>query len=328
MKLGSLEIKHGLFLAPMAGFSDRAMRKVCHDLGAEYSVTEMISAKAVVFNDKKTFLLARIRDDEGPVGLQIFGSDPDTMARAADILMSRQLCGDARPHSIDINMGCPVNKIFGNGEGSALMRDPELIYRIVGAVRRATDAPVTVKIRAGVDSEHINAVECAMAAQSGGAELITVHGRTRVQMYSGEVDREIIKKVKQSVHIPVIANGDIKTYKDAVSMLEYTKADGIAIGRGAVGNPFLFKEIIDGLEGREHIPPSMRERTDTALLQLRLAIEEKGERVAVTEARKQIALYLHSFSGAALLRKEINQALTYKEAERILNEAANCEQTV
>ena len=201
------------------------------------------------------------------------------------------------------------------------MRDPELIYRITRAVKENTDLPVTVKHRAGVDENHLNAVECAMAAESGGASVITVHGRTRVQMYSGTVDREIIRKVKQSVHIPVIANGDILSGEDAISMLNYTGADGIAIGRGAVGNPFIFKEIISALEGEEYIQPSLEEKVEIALWQLRLAIEDKGERVAVPEARKQIASYLHSFKGAAAIRARINQATEYGEIEKIFARA-------
>ena len=322
MKIGNQELRHGIFLAPMAGFSDRAMRRVCHEMGAEYAVSEMISAKAVTFGDKKTFSLANVRPDEGPVALQIFGSEPDVMARAAEILSTRDFgSGYASPCAIDINMGCPVNKIFTNGEGSALMRDPELIYRITRAVKESTDLPITVKHRAGVDKSSLNAVECAMAAESGGASLITVHGRTRVQMYSGSVDKEIIKKVKQSVHIPVIANGDILSGADAVAMLEYTGADGIAVGRGAVGNPYIFREIICALERREYVEPTLVEKVDTALWQLRLAIEDKGERVAVPEARKQIASYLHSFRGAAAIRARINQATEYGEIERIFAEA-------
>ncbi len=322
MKFGNLELKHGLFLAPMAGFSDRAMRRVCHDMGAEYSVTEMISAKAVTFMDKKTFALAGIKDDEGPVGLQIFGSEPDVMARAADILMHREYPhGYAYPHSIDINMGCPVHKIFSNGEGSALMKDPDLIYRIVKAVKGSVDIPVTVKIRAGINEENINAPDCAAAAESGGADLITVHGRTRVQMYSGDVNREIIKKVKQSVQIPVIANGDILSAADAVSMLEHTGADGIAVGRGAVGNPFVFREIALRMDGEAYHEPTLEEKIRISLLQLRLAIEDKGEKRAVTEARKQIAMYLKSFKGASALRAEINKAVSYREAEHILMSA-------
>lgn len=328
MKIGNQYLKHGLFLAPMAGFSDRAMRRICADMGAEYSVTEMISAKAVTFGDKKTYTLANIRPDEGSVALQIFGSEPEIMGRAAHILSTRDFGeGYTSPCAIDINMGCPVHKIFSNGEGSALMRDPELIYRITKAVKENTDLPVTVKHRTGVDEKSLNAVECAMAAESGGASLITVHGRTRVQMYSGTVNREIIKNVKQSVHIPVIANGDILSGADAVSMLRDTGADGVAIGRGAVGNPFIFREIIATLEGGVFVPPTLEEKVKIALMQLRLAIEDKGERVAVPESRKQIASYLHSFKGAAAIRARINLATEYAEIERILTEALKEENT-
>lgn len=326
MKIGNTELRYGLFLAPMAGFSDRAMRRVCHLMGAEYSVTEMISAKAVTFGDKKTFSLAKIRADEGPVALQIFGSEPDVMGRAAEILSKREWGeGYVSPSAIDINMGCPVHKIFSNGEGSALMRDPELIYRIVRAVKGSTDLPVTVKHRTGISADSINAVECALAAEAGGAELVTVHGRTKAQMYSGCVDRETIKKVKQSVHIPVIANGDILSARDALSMLKETEADGIAIGRGAVGNPFIFKEIKSIFDGEEYTEPTLDEKVEIALLQLRLSIEDKGERIAVPEARKQIAMYLRSFRGAAAIRAEINRALTYSEIEKILTDALGAE---
>ena len=326
MKIGEINLSHGVFLAPMAGFSDRAMRKICYDLGAEYSVTEMISAKAVTFGDKKTFLLARIREDEGPVGLQIFGSEPEIMARAADSLSrSAPAPGYVLPCAIDINMGCPVAKIFNNGEGSALMRDPELIFRITKAVKENIDIPVTVKIRTGIDSEHINAVECAQAAESGGAQMITVHGRTRVQMYSGGVDRDTIREVKKKLHIPVVANGDILSGEDALSMLRETGADGVAVGRGAVGNPFLFREIVSALRAEKVSAVALEEKVDVALLQLRLAIEDKGERVAVPEARKQIALYLRSFKGAANMRAEINRALTYSEVERVLLDALHKE---
>ena len=312
----------------MAGFSDRAMRRICADMGAEYSVTEMISAKAVTFGDKKTYTLANIKPDEGSVALQIFGSEPEIMGRAAHILSIRDFGeGYCSPCAIDINMGCPVHKIFSNGEGSALMRDPELIYRITKAVKENTDLPVTVKHRTGVDERSLNAVECAMAAESGGASLITVHGRTRVQMYSGSVNREMIKNVKKSVHIPVIANGDILSGEDALSMLRDTGADGIAIGRGAVGNPFIFREIIAALEGKTFIPPTLEEKVEVALLQLRLALEDKGERVAVPESRKQIASYLHSFKGAAAIRARINLATEYSVIERILTEALTEENT-
>ncbi len=319
IKLGSFEMKHGLCLAPMAGYTDRAMRLVCNKYGAEYSVTEMVSAKAVVYGDKKTFSLARILPDEGPVSIQIFGSEPEIMAEAAHIL-EYSLEG-MPPVAMDINMGCPVNKIFGNGEGSALMKSPELIERITKAVSSAIKIPTTVKIRAGINKSSINAIECAIAAEEGGASLVCIHGRTREQMYGGLADREIIRNVKSALHIPLIANGDIVDGESALAMLRDTNADGIAIGRGAVGNPFIFSEILSALEGGEYTQPTIDERVDTALLQLRTAVEEKGERVAIPEARKQIALYLRSFHGAARIRAEINRATTYGEVEKALKSA-------
>ena len=315
----ALNFKHNIFLAPMAGYTDRAMRLVCHKYGCEHAVSEMVSAKAVSFGDKKTFALAKILPDEGPVSVQIFGSDPEIMAAAANTLANRD--EGVRPIAIDINMGCPVHKIFSNGEGSALMRDPDLIYRITKAVSGAIDLPTTVKIRAGINAQSINAIECARAAEEGGASLITIHGRTREQMYGGLADREIIKNVKSALQIPLIANGDIVDSASAISMLRDTGADGIAIGRGAVGNPFIFSEIISALEGKDYVEPTLEERIDTALLQLRTAIDEKGERAAIPEARKQIALYLRSFRGAARIRAEINRALTYTEVEAALKSA-------
>lgn len=316
--LGNTKLEYGIMLAPMAGFSDSAMRSISREMGAEYSVTEMVSAKAVCFGDKKTVSLAAIRKEEGPVGLQIFGSEPDIMARAAEIL-SRGCGGEfVPPVAIDINMGCPVHKIFSNGEGSALMKNPELIYRIVKATSSAVDLPLTVKLRRGVDSDSINAVECALAAEEGGARMICLHGRTRVEMYSGKVNRDIIRDVKKALHIPLVANGDITCGRDALDMLAYTGADGVAVGRGAVGNPFIFREILSALRGEDYTPPTRREVVETALLQLSLSVEQKGERVAVPESRKQIASYIHGFSGAASIRARINEKDKYSEVREIL----------
>lgn len=322
--IGNTTLPHGLLLAPMAGYTDRAMRLVCREQGAEYAVTEMVSAKAVVFDDKKTLALARILSDEGSVAIQLFGSEPSVMCEAVGLILERGL--GVLPAAIDINMGCPVNKIFSNGEGSALMRSPELIERITAAARSATSLPVTVKLRSGIDSQHINAVECALAAQSGGAAAVCIHGRTRVQMYGGAADRAVIKAVKESVKIPVIANGDIICAADALSMLSDTGADAIAVGRGAVGNPFIFSEIRAALSDEKYTPPTLDERIEVAIRQLTLAVEEKGERVAIPEARKQIALYLRSFRGAAAIRKEINCATTLEEARRALLSAKNYEE--
>ena len=320
MKLGDLEVKYGLSLAPMAGYTDRAMRYICNRLGSEYSVTEMISAKAVTFGDAKTYTLARILPDEGPVVLQIFGSEPDVMARASEMLISHaEKAGEALPVAIDINMGCPVKKIFSNGEGSALMRSPELIYRIVKAVREGVDVPVTVKLRAGITERTKNAVECALAAESGGASMITVHGRTRDEMYMGRADRKIIKDVKKALHIPVIANGDVCTGEDALDMLRDTGADGIAVGRGAVGNPFVFSQIRAALDGAEYTAPTLDERISVAREHIAIATMEKGEARAIPEARKQIASYFSSFRGASSIRAEINRAVTLAEIEKILN---------
>ncbi len=310
---GNTELTHGIMLAPMAGYTDRAMRLVCREWGCEYSVTEMVSAKAVVYNDKKTFSLAEIREDEGPCAIQIFGSEPDVMAEAAKRLSLPEF--GVPPVAIDINMGCPVHKIFSNGEGSSLMRSPALIEKIVSSVKLATPLPVTVKLRAGIDSEHLNAIDCAKAAESGGASMICLHGRTRVQMYGGKADRKIIEKVKNTLQIPLFANGDITNSEEALSMLSETGADGIAIGRGAVGNPFIFAEILSAMEKKAPPTIDIDTRVKTALRQLAVAIENKGEAVAVTEARKQIALYLHGFRGAASLRAKINRATTYKEVE-------------
>ena len=309
MNIGKTELPLGLILAPMAGFSDRAMRVMCHRYGAEYTVTEMVSAKAVTFGDKKTSRIAAIGEDEGPVALQLFGSEPDTLAKATE-QMSGGVPSFTPPVAIDINMGCPVNKIFSNGEGSALMRDPELIYRIVKATALATDLPVTVKMRLGVDKQHINVIDCALAAESGGACAIAVHGRTRAELYSGRADRETIANVKKSLHIPLIANGDITSAEEALDMLRITSADGLMIGRGAIGNPFIFSEIRAALAGESYTPPSIEERVECALEELRIAVEDKGELVAVHEARGRIAMYIRSFRGAAQIRAEVNRADT------------------
>lgn len=319
IKIGALTLKHGLCLAPMAGYTDSAMRQICGRFGAEYAVSEMISAKAVCYGDKKTPLLARIDKDEPPTAIQLFGSEPDTIAEAARILSSGA-DGGVPPAAIDINMGCPVPKIAGNGDGSALMKEPKRIERIVRAVRDSVTLPVTVKIRTGWDATHKNAVDCALAAEAGGAALICVHGRTKTQMYSGEVDLSTIAAVKHTVKIPVLGNGDVTSAASAKKMLEATECDGLMIGRGAVGNPFLFEELTAFLEGKEYAPKSLAERCDVALLQLSLAVKEKGEYHAVCESRKSIAEYLGGFRGAALLRDRIHRAETVAEIQRVFND--------
>jgi len=323
MRIGTTELEYGLMLAPMAGFTDRAMRLVSHECGAEYSVTEMVSAKAVVYNDKKTFELAKIMPDEGAVAIQIFGSEPEIMAEAASRLEFPAI--GAKAVAIDINMGCPVHKIYSNGEGSALMRDPDLIEKITSAVRCAISLPVTVKLRTGIDRDHINAIECADAAVRGGAAAICMHGRTRADMYGGRADRELLARVRETVKIPFIANGDITSADEALDMLNVTKSDGIAIGRAAVGNPFVFEEIKAKILKKRYTPPTLDEKIATALRQLRLAIEDKGEPRAVPEARKQAALYLRGFRGAAAARADINRATTYEEVADALKKVIDAD---
>lgn len=318
MKIGNIDLPFGIALAPMAGFSDYAMRRISFEYGAEYSVTEMVSAKATVYKDKKTLVLAKITKDEAPTAIQIFGSEPSVMAEAAGMLSSADL-GGALPVAIDINMGCPVHKIFSNGEGSALMKNPALVYDITKAVADAVSIPTTVKIRLGVDSEHINAVECALAIEEAGASAITVHGRTRAQLYSGKADMEKVADVKKSVHIPVFANGDILSAEDGLRVLRDTGADGIMIGRGAVGNPFVFARIKAALSGDAYTEPTLEDIKAVAIRQLGYAVADKGEAIAVREARGQIAKYFHSFRGCAELRARINVSTTIEDIKAALS---------
>ena len=321
INIGSNKLKYGVVLAPMAGFTDFAMRSVAKAYGAELTYTEMISAKAIEFGDKKTYALSRIYAEEERVALQLFGSDPDILAHSAYKMQNIGNTGmGISPVMIDINMGCPVHKIFSNGEGSALMKSPELIYKIVKRVKENISLPLSVKLRAGVDLTSPNAVECALAAESAGVDLVTVHGRTRTQMYQGKCDLEIIKNVKQALLIPVVGNGDIVDASSALNMLSQTGVDGVMIGRGAIGNPFIFEEIISALSGGSMRKIPIEERIDTALRQLSLAVLDKGEAVAVRESRKQIALYFKGYRGVSVLRDKINRAESYAEIEKLLND--------
>jgi len=313
MKIASFEIKHGLFLAPMAGEGDRAFRTVCREFGAEYTVSEMVSAKAVHYKDKKTDELAKITDAERPMAVQIFGSEPDIMAEAASVIAEKY-----SPAAIDINMGCPVNKIVSNNEGSALMKNPKLAGEIVTAVKKAVSIPVTVKIRSGWDENSKNAVEVAKTVEAAGADAVCVHGRTRAQLYAPPADLNIIKEVKAALSVPVIGNGDIFSADDAMRMFEYTGCDGIAVARGALGNPYIFAEIIARLEGKSYTPPTIAERLVTAKRQLALAASFKGERVAVAESRKYMSHYIKGCEGAARLRREINAAETIEQMEAVI----------
>ncbi|MBR5453666.1 MAG: tRNA dihydrouridine synthase DusB [Clostridia bacterium] len=329
LKIGNTILKHGIILAPLAGVADYAFRRICRSCGAELTVSEMISAKAICYGDKKTPLLAKITEYEAPEAIQLFGSDPAFMAAAARRVAAGEFSPGLLPAAIDINCGCPVNKIVSNGEGSALMRTPELVGEIVRAVKAAadevSDIPVTVKIRAGWDENSINAVEVARCAEEAGASLIAVHGRTRTQMYSGRADRSVIKAVKDAVKVPVIANGDIYSADDALSILSETGCDGIMVARGALGNPHIFEEITARFEDREFIPPTVPERIDTALRHLSYIIEDKGEHIGILQARKHLSWYIKGMRGSARLRDEVNRTESFDEVkalmERLLSEA-------
>ena len=330
--IGKHKLKHGLFLAPMAGITDSAFRSVCRKMGAEYTVSEMVCAKALCFEQKckkedgavKSGTLARVVADDYPMAVQIFGSEPEYIAEATRLIVTGEYRGcesELPPAAIDINMGCPVHKIVANREGSALMKEPRLVGEIVrAAVGASGDIPVTVKIRAGWDCESRNATEIAKIAEDAGAAAICVHGRTRSQMYSGLADREIIAAVKAAVSVPVIGNGDITDGASALDMYGRTGCDGIMIGRGAMGNPWVFSEICAMLEGREFVPPSREEMAETALAQLKAMIEDKGERVGVSESRKHLCKYLRGFSGASEARGRLNYAESYGQMEEIFTE--------
>lgn len=306
-----------LYFAPMAGVGDSAFRTICCRWGADSVTSEMISAKAVVYKDKKTFALAKRSEEETPFLLQIFGSEPDIMAEGA-----KTLALATSPDGIDINMGCPVNKIVKNHEGSALMKKPELVYEIVSRVKEAVyPLPVSVKIRAGFDADNINAVEVALMAEKAGASHITVHGRTREQFYSPGVNLDIIKAVKEAVKCEVIGNGDINSIESAKEMLEYTGCDHLMIGRGALGRPWIFSEIKAGLLG-ENPPetPKGEELYREIMTHLDLALFNKGEKQGIMEGRAQIAFYIKNIKGAAEIRRRINSATTRNEVDNILKE--------
>lgn len=323
MKIKNIEIPHGLCLAPLAGVSDRAFRKICKSHGAAYMCSEMVSAAAICYGDKKTPLLCKFEQDEMPMAVQLFGARPDFFAEAAARIAEGRLAdGVPIPAAIDINMGCPVRKIVSSGEGSALMRTPELAADIVRAVKNSVKIPVTVKIRAGFDENHINAPEFAARLEDAGADMICVHGRTRAQMYSGRADLAVIAAVKAAVRVPVCGNGDIFTAADALRMLDTTGCDGVMIARGAMGNPWIFEEIRAALTGKEFTPPTRAEIIDEALRHLALMVQTKPIALAIPEARKHMAQYIHSFRGAAAARGKLNAATGEDEMREILLELA------
>ncbi|MCI6664786.1 MAG: tRNA dihydrouridine synthase DusB [Lachnospiraceae bacterium] len=312
LKIGSVELNNPFILAPMAGVCDLPFRLLCKEKGAAMVCTEMVSAKAIYYNNKNTKELLTIDKNEGPVSLQLFGSEPKLMAEMAKRI-------EEIPFDIlDFNMGCPVPKVVNNGEGSALMKNPVLAGHIIEAMVNAISKPVTVKIRAGFDAEHINAVEIAKIAENSGAAAITVHARTREQYYSGKADREIIRLVKEAVNIPVIGNGDIDCYESAKHMLEYTGCDGVAIGRGAEGNPWIFEELNAKYAGLDYNKPSLEEVKEMIMRHARMLIDYKGEYIGIREMRKHAAWYTAGFKGASKLRGRLNEASSIESLEEII----------
>ena len=313
MRIGTVEIQGRAALAPMAGVADRAFRKICVDYGAGYVVGEMVSCKGLCFQDAKSRELLRLDDEERPAAVQLFGDDPDIMARAAVLAM------EYRPDVIDINMGCPAPKIAGNHCGSALMREPDLCRRIVQAVARAVPVPVTAKIRKGYGPDCVNAVEVARAVEAGGAAAVTVHGRTRDQMYAPPVDWDIIRAVKEAVGIPVIGNGDIASAADALAMMQATGCDGVMVGRAALGDPWLFAEIKAALAGEE-LParPGLAERMAALRRQIYEMCEEKGEWAAMPQARSQAMHYMKGLHGAAALRRYCSMLEHFSDVDTLI----------
>lgn len=318
MKIGSIETLNNIFLAPMAGVTDMPFRRICKKYGAGVVYSEMISAKGLFYNDKKTAELMQISSDERPCAIQIFGSDPNIMAEIIPKVMAYN------PEFIDINMGCPTPKIVNNGDGSALLKNPALIGKIVRAVSDASSMPVTVKIRKGWDDGSVNAVETAKIIEENGASAIAVHGRTRAQFYSGEADWDIIRQVKQTVKIPVIGNGDIWNAEDAKRMMEYTGCDAVMVARGAEGNPFIFRQINELFKtGSVSYYPTAQERIMQAIEHTEALAEFKGEERGVKEARKHIAWYIKGLPNASIVKGEIFKVSDVASMKNILTEYIN-----
>lgn len=314
MKIKDYKLKNNLMLAPMAGFTDIAFRRIASQMGVGLAVTEMVSAKGIYYKDSKTNLLMDSHPDEGSLALQIFGSDPKIMSE----VVKRDINHRQDIHIIDINLGCPAPKIVKNGEGSALMKNPKLAENIFNQIVKSSYKPVTVKIRMGWDKNNINGIEIAKIAENAGISAITIHARTRDMFYSGQADWDYIKSLKSSVTIPVIGNGDIFTPEDAIDMMEQTGCDGVAIGRGAVGNPWIFQRILRLLNNEEDMEPSYKEIIHMAIYHLDLVCEIKGDRIGIREMRKQLAGYLKGLKGSSAIRNKINTMTDKEEIKNLL----------
>lgn len=315
MKIGNVQLDNEVFLSPMAGVTDLPFRLICKEKGCGMLYTEMINAKALCYDDENTKKMLKIEEEEHPIAVQIFGSEPEYMGKAAAIM-------NEYPNEIlDINMGCPAPKVIKNGDGSALMRNPKLAAEVITSVVKNSKKPVTLKIRKGWDDDSVNAVEIAKMAEECGISALAIHGRTREQFYSGKADWDIIAEIKDAINIPVIGNGDVFGVEDAVNMLEKTKCNAIMIGRGAQGNPWIFKRINHYMKTGEILPePTMEEKITTAIKHMNLAVAEHGDFIAVREMRKHIGWYLKGLKNSARYRDLINKITDYKVVIEMLEE--------
>jgi tRNA-dihydrouridine synthase B len=313
MQISNLHFKNDVFLAPMAGVTDVAFRALCKELGCGLLYTEMVSAKGLYYGSTNTEALMQISDLEKPVAIQIFGNEPKIMATACEIFNARtDIC------MVDVNMGCPVSKIVKNGEGSALMKNPKLAAEIIKEMKKVSTKPVTVKFRKGFDSNDVNAVEFAKYMEDAGVDAIAVHGRTREQMYEGKADWDIIRAVKENVKVPVIGNGDVFSVEDAIRIKEITNCDAIMIARGAMGNPWIFREVMQAMNGEEVIYPTAMEKIDMCLKHLDLAVKYYGEIKAVREMRKHTAWYIKGLNNCTEIKNKINTKKDYDEVKQVL----------